>query len=352
MWFYSRANSTETGIYFLPKNKKSGIIIGMKKTFPKELAITYGLKNKAYHIPLLEARGKLAGPTVWLVAGIHGEEVGGVATAREIMKRLSQKGLERGAVYATPIANPTAIRVKARSIPESDEDLNRSFPGKKSGSLGKRIAEQIFSTIIETKPNIVLDLHNDWIASIPYTLIDPYPGFKHRKAFLAAEKIANETGFVVVHEEEETEGVSWRRTLSGSLLSRGIPTLTLELGGAFTVNKINVKAGVAAIWNVLASLKMVKPQNAKPLFPVPPLFAGATLMYSGEPKIKTKGTVRFLARPGDVVKPRQIIAEVIDAKGKICETVKAKYAGVVLGNADTASARPGFEAFAFAAVKK
>ncbi|MDO8557429.1 MAG: succinylglutamate desuccinylase/aspartoacylase family protein [Candidatus Jorgensenbacteria bacterium] len=324
----------------------------MKKTFPREITIIYGLKNKAYHIKLLEARGKSAGPTVWLVAGIHGEEVGGVATAREIMKQLSRKGLERGAVYAIPGANPTAISVKARSIPESNEDLNRSFPGKKNGSLGKRIAEQIFSIITETKPNIVLDLHNDWIASIPYTLIDPYPGLRRRKAFLAAEKIANETGFVVVHEEEETEGASWRKTLSGSLLSRGIPAITLELGGAFTVNKTNVKAGVAAIWNVLASLKMVNPRDTKPLFQTPPLFAGATLTYSGEPKIKTKGTVRFLACPGDIVKPKQIIAEVIDAKRKIRETVKAKYTGVVLGNADTTSAYPGFEAFAFAAVKK
>lgn len=57
--------------------------------------------------------------------------------------------------------NPLGFETASRHITLSGEDLNRSFPGDKEGSLAGRIANQIFTKIKETKPFLVLDLHND-----------------------------------------------------------------------------------------------------------------------------------------------------------------------------------------------
>ena len=80
-----------------------------------------------------------------------------------------------GELRAFPLMNPLGFDAGARHVTISEEDLNRSFPGNPQGTLAERIADIIFRSIEQTAPLIVLDLHNDWIRSIPYTVLDPPP---------------------------------------------------------------------------------------------------------------------------------------------------------------------------------
>ena len=123
------------------------------------------------------------GPVVWIVAGIHGDEVGGIVIAQEIFKKLRREGILKGEIHIIPLMNPIGFESGARGMVVSEEDLNRVFPGNKNGTFAERLADTIFSQITKTKPTLVLDLHNDWSNSIPYTLIDPYPGQKYKDAY-------------------------------------------------------------------------------------------------------------------------------------------------------------------------
>jgi predicted deacylase len=239
--------------------------------------------------------------------------------------------------------NPIGFETASRNITVSQEDLNRSFPGEPAGSVGKRIAHHIFSTIIETAPSLVLDLHNDWIKSIPYALIDRNPGNIHKATYERIMAFAQQTGFVVVVDTDEMTS-----TLSYNLLLNDVPALTLELGEPRVINERNVEYGVGAIWNILAHLKMIQPQEKRFSYPTPVAYGhGKILRYSGQPFSARSGIVRFMVKPGDEVKAGQPFAKIVNAFGKHLETVCAVNNAIVLGHSDSAAVFPGMSIMAF-----
>jgi predicted deacylase len=293
-------------------------------------------------LPVISAISSEPGPVVWLTACSHGDEVGGIAVIHDVFKRL-QRQLLRGAVHAFPLMNPIGFESGTRNITISREDLNRSFPGGPLGSLGERIAHRIFNRLLETKPNLVLDLHNDWIRSIPYTLLDPPPGPAHAEAYATARALAPEAGLCVI---AETEPVV--TALSYNLLLAGIPALTLELGEPRVVNEAHVGSGVEAIWNLLARLDMIAPPREVFRYPLPAKWGnGAILDYADRPYGSRSGIIRFLVEPGTEIKAGQPFARIMNAFGKHQETVKAARDGLVLGHSDSAAVFPGMPIMAF-----
>jgi len=308
------------------------------------LTILTGSDLSRRRLPFMAAESANAGPVVWLTACGHGDEVGGIVVIQEIFKRIRKSGLLRGAVYAFPLMNPIGFETVSRNITFSKEDLNRSFPGNKHGSLGERIADKIFTAIMEAHPTVVLDLHNDWIRSIPYALVDPDPGPRHEAAFGTAKALANQTGFLVVCDQEEL-----KRTLSHSLLRQQVPALTLELGESYVVDEKNTAYGVKSIWNVLASLALTEPMDEPFVHAAQESYQGQILDYVDKPFSSTSGIIRFLAKPGDRVTQRQPIAKVYNAFGKLQETLTAFKDSIVLGHTDSSVVFPGMPVMAFAA---
>jgi len=298
-------------------------------------------------LAIMSAKSKNPGPVVWLTGCVHGDEVGGIAVIQEIFKKIRTQPLEKGSIFAIPLMNPMGFETNSRYLAISEEDLNRSFPGKKTGSLAERVADKIFSTIMETRPALVLDLHNDWIKSIPYVLIDP-PPHKHKDAYDTTKKIAQQTGFLIIKEQETSDDADeLKKTLSGSLINQGIPALTLELGESYIIDEKNVKEGVQSIWNILAHLNMVKPPDSPFQHSSRHDLENKILNYSHLPTSSTSGIVRFLVKPGETVKSGQPIARVYNVFGRLEETITANYDAVLLGNSDSVVALPGVPLMAF-----
>lgn len=293
-------------------------------------------------LPLMSAMSKNLGPLVWLTACGHGDEVSGIVVIQEIFKSI-RRLLLCGTVQAFPLMNPLGFETGSRNITMSREDLNRSFPGNPNGSLGERIANRIFSTIIEVRPTLVLDLHNDWIESIPYVLLDHDPGGKHKVAYEEAIHAGKEARLCLIGDAEELD-----RSLSFNLLLHDIPALTLELGKPRVVSESNVTYGIEAIWNILAHLGMVAPRDKLFRYPLPPGFGqGKLLRYSDKPYSSRTGIIRFLAKPGDVVKVGKPLAKIVNAFGRHQETITAIKDAIVLGHSDSSAAFPGMPIMAF-----
>jgi len=290
----------------------------------------------------MSAESDQPGPVVWLTACSHGDEVSGIVVVQEIFRRIRRR-LLKGLVYAFPLMNPLGFELGSRNISMSREDLNRSFPGNPNGSLGERIAHRIFDTIIETEPTLVLDLHNDWNESIPYILLDRKPEDLHKTAYQETIRIGKEAGMCMIVDTEELN-----RSLSFNLLLRDIPTLTLELGKPNVVSESNVTYGLEAISNILTHLGMIEP-SAKPFqYPLPPEYGqGKLLSYSGKPYSSKTGIIRYLAKPGDVVKKGKPLAKIVNAFGRHQETIIASKDAIVLGHSDSSAAFPGMPIMAF-----
>ncbi|MBI3118338.1 MAG: succinylglutamate desuccinylase/aspartoacylase family protein [Candidatus Hydrogenedentes bacterium] len=306
------------------------------------LKILTGSDLSRRRLPLMAAESVLPGPVVWLTACAHGDEVGGIIVIQEVFKRIRRHKLLRGSVLAFPLMNPIGFETATRNITVSQEDLNRSFPGDQHGSLGERIAHRISSYIVQTQPALVLDLHNDWMNSIPYTVLDPDPGTEHRTAYEVAVQSSLRSGFLVIQENEPLQ-----TTLSGSLLQQNIPALTLELGGSYVVHERNITHGLQAVWGLLSALEVVRPLDGTQPLTVPEGYADRVLHYSDRPYSSSSGIIRFLARPGDRVTLGQPIAEVYNAFGKMQERLVALNDSIVLGHADSSVVFPGMPVMAF-----
>jgi predicted deacylase len=104
------------------------------------------------------------GPTVLIVAGIHGDERAPPPAARRIV----DWAIARGRLVIVPEANRPALRAGTRYSPAARfPDLNRNFPTAKAADPRGELAPEIWTLATELRPAWVLDLHEGW-------------GFNHR----------------------------------------------------------------------------------------------------------------------------------------------------------------------------
>ena len=322
-----------------PRNAKAGHNKRVRYSF---LRILTGSDLSRRRLPIMVMESDVPGPVLWLTSCGHGDEVGGVVIIQEVFRRIRGR-LAKGAVHAFPLMNPIGFETTSRNITLSREDLNRSFPGDPAGSLGERLATLILTRILDTSPALVLDLHNDWVKSIPYAVLDRQITGGNSDTFDRTVEFARETGFCIIRETEQVPG-----SLTHNLLSNGIPALTLELGEPYVVNEENIRFGVSAIMNIMSRLGMVESAEERFTYPLPgTLVEGKVLSYSDRPYSSKSGIVRFIAHPGDVVKKGQPIARIVNAFGKLVETVKASDDAIVLGHSDSSVVFPGMHIMAF-----
>ncbi|WEU40210.1 MAG: succinylglutamate desuccinylase/aspartoacylase family protein [Candidatus Odinarchaeum yellowstonii] len=300
------------------------------------------------NIITVEVKSNNPGPVVWLIAGSHGDEIGSVVVVQEIIKKLRRNPLNKGAVFAIPVVNPSGFEAGKREFDLTGEDINRSYPGSASGSLAERLAFKVFNVILQSNPTIVLDLHNDWRKSIPYTLIDT-PLIKDENLRMKLIEFAERLGFVIVEEKYDP---SLLKTLTGNLILNNIPALSVELGESYIVNEVNVDYGVKSIWNILTYLGMVENYGVFFKYPVPSHFLNKILYYDDEPVSQTLGIIRFNVKPGDYISKNQVIAKIYDVLGSLKETIKSPKNGILLGYSDSSAVYPGSKNFAFAFVKE
>lgn len=107
-------------------------------------------------IPVIVERSKQAGPVVLLMAGVHGDEVNGVAIVRDIIRKKYNKP-KRGTIICIPVFNVFGYLDQSRKFPDG-RDLNRMFPGTENGSLASQFAYK-FTQEIAPIVDYVMDFH-------------------------------------------------------------------------------------------------------------------------------------------------------------------------------------------------
>ena len=293
-------------------------------------------------IPFMSIKSSIEEPIVWFTGCMHGDEIGGTVIIHELFKKL-KKCLLRGSIFAFPLMNPFGFETISRNIVISKEDLNRSFPGNEKGTLGERIASKVFNYIINSRPSLVIDLQNDWNKSIPYVLNEPAG---NKEVYYKVIEYSKITGLIQIEDTEEIHS-----SLTFNLTRQNIPALVLELGESFIINEKNIIIGIKAIWNILMKLGMVPDNDEIYQYPLLPEIKNKTLKYSCLPLSSTSGIVRFIKKPGDIVKKGQKIAKIYNAFGKQIETLTALTNGIIIGHADSSLAFPGSPIMAFGTYK-
>ena len=270
---------------------------------------------------LVAMRGVAPGPTVCVTAGVHGDELNGIAIARRLIDETDPAALA-GTLVVVPIVNAFGFRNGSRYLPDR-RDLNRFFPGSPRGSAAARIAHQFFEQVVRGCDSLV-DLHTGSLsrANLPQIRTD----------LSAIDNLRLAWGFSIEH---VIHSIGQPGTLRRAANDAGIPAVLYEAGEPGRIDKKEIERGVGAIAAVLSSLGMAQSDAVTPV---------AQRMYGRTQWVRSDASgiyVPFVAL-GDVVEPGQPVAEITDPFSSERTEIRAPIGGLVIGMALGQVVIPGF----------
>lgn len=276
--------------------------------------------------------GRSDGPTMFVSAGIHGDEVIGVEIVRRLLRTKNFKSL-RGTLIVVPIVNTFGFLNHSRYLPDR-RDLNRCFPGSPNGSLASRLAH-IFLNEIVARCSVGIDLHSAAInrMNLPQVRVSA----NNAKTM----KLAHAFGAPVILTSALREG-----SLRQEAKKIGVDVLLYEAGEGMRFDEMSVRAGLAGILRVLKEIGMLPLAGiAKP--------KAASLLCTDSRWVRapTGGLLRAFKGEGEVVEVGDLVAAISDPFGEGEIEVATAYGGIIVGRAVMPIVYEGDALFHIAAVK-
>ncbi|WP_411893180.1 succinylglutamate desuccinylase/aspartoacylase family protein [Winogradskyella sp. A2] len=223
-------------------------ILGEKVALGESAKVSFNVAKlhtqNTIDVPVIIERSKKPGPTVLITAGIHGDEVNGV----EIVRQIIAKGINKpknGTIICIPVINVFGFIHMDREFPDG-RDLNRVFPGGKSGSLASRVANKLMTEIVP-HADLILDFHTGGA--------DRFNAAQIRivKNEVVLDELAEIFGAPIIYYSKNLNK-SFRHTC----YKLGIPMLLFEGGKSFNIDRTITNTGVNGIKRVLAHLGMLR----------------------------------------------------------------------------------------------
>ena len=253
------------------------------------------------------------GPTVAILAGIHGDEYEGVIAALALARELPGELLS-GTVKIVSPAHPAAWQSCSRISPIDEANLARVFPGSKNGSATEQVAHAITEQVIK-HADVLIDLHSAGTNfDMPFLC-----GFNAgaNSWCQESERLANvfNADFTWHHNGAPNYG----RSLTVAY-EQQIPSIYVEGHGGRSIRKTDLDGYKAGVRRVLQDLKML---------PTAPRVARDTIRVAGDGNTDAGlvaseiGYLVTRVNVGDLVSNGDVIAEIIDISGVILSTLLA-----------------------------
>jgi predicted deacylase len=262
-------------------------------------------------VPVIVRRAKIDGPTVLLMAGLHGDEINGIEIIRRIIRKKFNEP-QIGTIICLPVFNIFGFLNMKRELPDG-RDLNRSFPGSKTGSLASQFAYH-FMKEIAPLVDLVIDFH---------TGASQRSNFPQIRCVLDDEKSVDLARIFNPPFILQSSYIS--KTIRESLVHRGKKMLLFEGGKANNIDENVVEEGINGVKRVLSYLGMrsFKIDISKDRSPI-------VLDYSRWMRSPNSGMFQSLVRNGSEVVHGQTIAIVTDPYGKYEKKVNASMSGYII----------------------
>ncbi len=262
-------------------------------------------------LPVMVLHGATEGPTVWVSAAIHGDEVGGVEVVARLIRTLDPRRIA-GTVLAVPIVNVHGFINGDRYLPDR-RDLNRAFPGSARGSLAGQIAHLMMTEVVQ-RCSLGIDLHtgSDHRANLPQIRADlDDPTTRH---------LAHTFGAPAVIHAQLRDG-----SLRAAAREVGAKLLLYEAGEAWRFDEHCIRTGVDGTRRVLADLGMIEG--------LPATFDRevAESRRTKWVRARRSGILQFSVDLGDRVSKGEAIAAITDSFGRRLSVVRAPISGLVIG---------------------
>jgi len=298
------------------KSKKAIVIFG-ESIFPGE-SKTINVEIARLHtttklnIPIIVRRSKIDGPVVLFSAGIHGDEINGVEIVRQLIRKKINKP-KKGTIICIPVINMYGFVNRSRDFPDG-RDLNRVFPGSKTGSLASRFAFHILTEVMPL---------------VEYA-IDFHAGGASRFNAPQIRLSENNAELKILADVFNAPFTLYSKTISGSFRASSeklnIKMLLFEGGKSLDINNDIAKEGVDGVKRLLAHLDMLGPKQIVEHQKHPTIY----IEKSSWIRAKCSGLLHDFNTIGQFVKKGTILATITDPFGKFERLVKAPNDGYVI----------------------
>lgn len=273
-------------------------------------------------IPIFVKRGKRNGPTLFVSAAIHGDELNGIEIISRLINSKQIKSM-KGTLIAVPFVNGYGVLNQSRYLPDR-RDLNRSFPGSKRGTLAGRIANLFLNEII-AKCDYGIDLHTGAIhrSNLPQiraNLDDP-----------ETLEMAKSFGIPVLLNSNLRDG-----SLRQEANELGVKVLLYEAGEALRFDEVSIRAGLKGIINVMRHLGLLN-KTKRAAHKTDPFVAN----QSSWVRATESGFVNFERELGDYVEKGECLATIKDPFGKVLDTINSHAKGIIIGKQNIPLAQEG-----------
>jgi predicted deacylase len=263
-------------------------------------------------LPVHIIRAKKTGPTIFISAAVHGDELNGIEIIRRLINQ-NKLRITKGTVIAVPMVNVYGVVNQSRYMPDR-RDLNRCFPGSAKGSLAGRVA-YIFLNEIVRHCDYGIDLHTGAIhrSNLPQIRADMSDSI--------TKELAEVFGVSVILNSNLVDG-----SLRESAVKNETKILLYEAGEALRFDELSIRAGMKGILNVLQHLGMTRKSSSKKKKVAPFIANGSKWVRANE-----SGIVNNLVNLGDQITKGQVLAEIGSPYGEVIDTVKAIQSGILIG---------------------
>jgi uncharacterized protein len=220
------------------------------RTLYEPIEVTTLTNGQSLMVPLHRLEGGGEGPTIGLVAMLHGDEPLPHEIIRRVLATVSEADL-RGEILALPATNAPALEALTRNSPVDMLDLNRNFPGDPHGWLTEQLAHAVSDKFL-TRLDLLIDLHSGGL----------FPTVDYVYATADATELALALGWELTYVTDTPHPGG----LLGVARARGIPGAILEVGGGQQDDESFIARGVQAIRNALVHFDMLdgQPERAEP----------------------------------------------------------------------------------------
>lgn len=264
--------------------------------------------------------GTVPGPTVAVLAGVHGDEYEGVIAATSLGRMLRTE-LVRGQVRISAPAHPSAWASRTRESPIDGENLARVFPGRPDGGPTERVANFLTEKMIRGA-DLLVDLHSAG-SNFEMPFLCGYHGGVDRRAAESrrcAEAFA--ARFTWQHDGLPAPG----RSLSAAF-DLGLPAIYVEGHGGLSIRSDDLKGYVDGVRRVLHLLGMLAECPAPSRTPIHVRGEGDTDAGVAAP---TSGYLVLHRVVGDLVARGDVVATIIDVGGAVSAEILAEHTGYVM----------------------
>jgi predicted deacylase len=276
-------------------------------------------------VPVTIVNGEHEGPSVFLTAAVHGDELNGVEVVREVAQEWTHGELN-GTLVCLPVVNTLGFITQQRYLPVQDRDLNRAFPGKEGSTSAKRIAHRVYQNFLSVC-DFGLDFH---------TSTRGRTNMFHVRANMDDEdvaRLARSFGSNMIIDTEGSEGML-RRELS----ENGVPTITIEMGKAHRFERDLIDHALGGVESVFAEYGIYPQRDVR--------WPGWRTTISGW---DDKTWLR--ANDGGIVEMHEDRGALVEEEDPICTitnpfktqktVVEAPFTGVVVGVLENPVVYPG-----------